>query len=603
MQEIIQKLIFPDDEILRDNYALYYRGLKGCVTSVNGHPVFHLPQFITAEFNTYFNGLSLEKWKRFTSLQSAKLQLTLSGTCTVRLFGCHLQYHEIVKTVYEERHYNFASPTQVQIPVPDVTETMIAFEIAAEGPVTLTDGAFLGEFGTAREIDIAIATTTCRKEVFIKSNIRILKEQILDSSRDLSRHLYIHIVDNGRTLKRSDFPEDDRIELHPNKNTGGSGGYARGMIESLHQKKPVTHVLLMDDDVRVQPESFFKTYELLRHLKPAYQDYFINGTMLYLNQPSIQHEDVGIFREGLYFGGLHRGLNQADLYCCLINEKPFQQDRHYYGAWWYCVIPRDVIKKNGLPLPLFIRCDDMEYGIRCHTGYLTMNGICVWHMGFAGKYNALMDDYMAYRNMLISQAAGGQLDDVSVFHIIHLNIRKHLLRMDYKAAELSLRAVEDFYRGPGFIAQDRGEEILKENGKLVEKMVPLSELGITQQIITGDLMFNPPMRRLEKLLFRITYNGQLIPVPFRRASGMIPCYNDCYTPGRYVFRKTVYAINPENETGYLLHYDRKQFLKLYKRYLRVLLIHKYFGKRIQAHYRRAQKYLVSERFWRKYLEI
>lgn len=50
------------------------------------------------------------------------------------------------------------------------------------------------------------------------------------------------------------------IYYHRNKNVGGSGGFTRGMIESIRQKPKATHVLLMDDDVVVLSESIKRTY-------------------------------------------------------------------------------------------------------------------------------------------------------------------------------------------------------------------------------------------------------------------------------------------------------------------------------------------------------
>ena len=84
-------------------------------------------------------------------------------------------------------------------------------------------------------IKLTIGTTTMKKKAFITKNVKALNEEILSSDDEISCHFHIHVVDNGRTLKREDFPEHPAIALHPNKNVGGSGGFARGMIEALHQ--------------------------------------------------------------------------------------------------------------------------------------------------------------------------------------------------------------------------------------------------------------------------------------------------------------------------------------------------------------------------------
>ena len=41
-----------------------------------------------------------------------------------------------------------------------------------------------------------------------------------------------------------------------------------------------------------------------------------------------------------------------------------------YNAWWMCLIPRAVAEDVGLPLPLFIKWDDAEYGLRARGARL-----------------------------------------------------------------------------------------------------------------------------------------------------------------------------------------------------------------------------------------
>ncbi len=39
-----------------------------------------------------------------------------------------------------------------------------------------------------------------------------------------------------------------------------------------------------------------------------------------------------------------------------------------YNGWWMCLIPTAVIKEIGLSLPLFLKWDDAEYGLRANRG-------------------------------------------------------------------------------------------------------------------------------------------------------------------------------------------------------------------------------------------
>jgi len=40
------------------------------------------------------------------------------------------------------------------------------------------------------------------------------------------------------------------VQLIPNKNVGGSGGFARGLVEAL-QENTYSHFLFMDDDIEL----------------------------------------------------------------------------------------------------------------------------------------------------------------------------------------------------------------------------------------------------------------------------------------------------------------------------------------------------------------
>ena len=45
-----------------------------------------------------------------------------------------------------------------------------------------------------------------------------------------------------------------------------------------------------------------------------------------------------------------------------------------YNGWWMCMIPRQVAEELGQPLPLFIKWDDADYGLRAaEHGYPTVD--------------------------------------------------------------------------------------------------------------------------------------------------------------------------------------------------------------------------------------
>ena len=77
-----------------------------------------------------------------------------------------------------------------------------------------------------------------------------------------------------------------------------------------------------------------------------------------------------------------------------------------FNGWFMCLIPRQVLEEIGLSLPLFIKWDDSEFGLRAkEAGYptVTFPGAAVWHIPWTDKNDAL--DWQAYfhhRNRFIA---------------------------------------------------------------------------------------------------------------------------------------------------------------------------------------------------------
>jgi galactofuranosylgalactofuranosylrhamnosyl-N-acetylglucosaminyl-diphospho-decaprenol beta-1,5/1,6-galactofuranosyltransferase len=124
-----------------------------------------------------------------------------------------------------------------------------------------------------------------------------------------------------------------------------------------------------------------------------------------------------------------------------------------YTGWWMCLIPREVLARNGLPLPLFIKWDDAEYALRAaEHGFptVTLPGAAIWHMPWTDKDDAT--DWTAYfhlRNRLITLALHSPYDVRRALVQDGLrNTFKHLMAMEYSTVALHHRAIEDFLAGP-----------------------------------------------------------------------------------------------------------------------------------------------------------
>ena len=215
-----------------------------------------------------------------------------------------------------------------------------------------------------------------------------------------------------------------------------------------------------------------------------------------------------------------------------------------------------------------------------------------------------MNLYQEIRNLMIGQSASDVYQGVDLLRRVRIYYRDNMLKHDYGAAELVLRAFEDYMKGPEFIMQDKGEAIVKENGKLNQKLKPLEELKGYNVDVYGDPYWDMPRKFIKKWIYRITYNGHRFwPERLLDKQPVIVPFDFGYTPGKMAMKKTYIAVNPMQKTGCVKELDKEKFNELQKRYYRDMNYYKKNNEDIRKRYRHAQKTLTSEAFWRKYLEI
>ncbi|MCQ2081971.1 MAG: hypothetical protein MJZ11_09955 [Lachnospiraceae bacterium] len=617
MRVNVQNILFPTEAKLEDNLArqMFFKGNGGYYDREYG--MLSIGECNVFDFATYFNAISYAKWKKYTEFDDMKLTLDIEGKGIIKIIGYHFNnYNVSERDELNTYRYENDERGKVVIDIPNNFNTIVGFEILSDSRTVIYGGYYIANFKDElfRNVELCLATTTCKKEEYIKRNILVLKDNIFDSSTSIEdeeifdidnhfkKHFYVHVIDNGRTLDTSEL-SSCHIQVHPNKNVGGSGGFARGMIESMEQSPKATHVLLMDDDVLILPESIRKTFILLSFIKEEYKESFISGAMFLMDQMQCQHEDIGTLTKDAVFLSLKGRLFMDIRDHVLINEGDFYNTDYKYCAWWYCCIPVGVIEKHGLPLPLFIRGDDVEYGMRCKPDIISMNGICVWHLGFENKFNPAMDWYQQSRNMLIDKAVGSFPEDVNVIKYVQNAYRHEIRRFNYNGARTVLKALEDFLKGPEFIEEDLGEKILIQNNKLNEVYKPLNEYE-DYEFDLRKVGGNPGYSRLKRYWYGITNNGQRFCMDVKKSmEPELIMFNSDYQPGKYLGRNVLYAVNPWMKTAAIRRKNISEYKKINRKWRNT--IRKYNREYVSlcSEYRLHMEKLVSIDFWKKYLGI
>lgn len=565
------------------------------------------------DFLTYFNCCSVAKWRKYANVQKVLLHLELSGDVATLQFNgmAHKDSHPSV--LMEGRRLlggikQEDGHTVFEIEVPFTDKDIVGFVLQVRGIAYLHDAFYYTEVDEMdiNSVKLALSTTTFKKEEYIVPNIELVKQEVLGSNDPVAKAFHMFVVDNGCTLD-SDALTDDGVTVLPNKNVGGAGGFARGMMETIASSEGFTHILLMDDDVKVSAESLKRTYNLLALAQGKYKDAFINGAMLAIEKPNLQFEDVSyVIKSGAY-----RRVKWEKIYIDQVediaeNESIDVEVKNAYGAWWYSCIPLKAVRESGLPLPLFVRCDDVEYGMRIKPTYMTMNGICVWHEGFEGRFRPSVDCYQYIRNFMVMMAMDDCASEKMFVARWERNIRLHMRTLEYDTVELFLDGMEDYLKGPEYLASVSGEELMKKNGAKNEKLVPVEDFDpeMIASMKHSSRAFGGKSHVGQFLRFwrTLPYDRHLLPDALLRDKPEAVFYSglSVLSP-RSMATKTLVAFDLEGKNAAVRRMDRARYRELMERFERLKKEHKERSAEVRAAYKAAKPWLTSWDFWNEYL--
>ena len=422
-----------------------------------------------ASFATYFNAFPASYWKRWTTVTDLELGVEIEGPGTVVVYRSTASgstQRVAVDTTTEGEPRSLTFPLSL---TPFGDGGWYWFDLVAGAtPLTLRSAAWrLPAPGTDHpRVPVTPGTATLAITTFNRpSYLLALLRQLASSPAAMHVLDEVLVVDQGTALVRDQpgFGEVEnalagRLRVLEQANVGGSGGFSRGMAEVLERGRS-RYALLLDDDVSCEPESIVRavTFADLCRVPTV-----VGGHMFSLYARSTLHSMGEVVKRWRFWWDAAPHVQpDHDLSRTGLRETPWMHRRIDvdYNGWWMCLIPVVVMGDIGLALPLFIKWDDAEYGLRAgKAGYPTvsMPGVGLWHVPWSEKDDAL--DWQAYfhqRNRLVAAllhspyAHGGRLVRESLYHQV-----KHLLAMQYSVADLRLMAIADVLRGPGHMHAD-----------------------------------------------------------------------------------------------------------------------------------------------------
>ena len=256
---ILQNICFPDSEIC-DVEEMYYHRQKNRMI-----------------FDGYFNMFSLAKWVEYTVIRDFHLALKLSTKAKVLIFDQDGLLQEGICDNQSDIALSFKKTSQC-----------IWFAVEPlKGSTVSVSGYYYTDLDPVHTVHLAGDICTYKREKYLIHNLQLLTKTLIENSQcSLYHNFELFVVDNGQTLRKEDV-ESDHIFLFPNENSGGSGGFTRGLIEINRAKDRLglTHMIFMDDDAVLCPESFIRTQAVLSYVNEKYGRACVSGAMLRLNQP------------------------------------------------------------------------------------------------------------------------------------------------------------------------------------------------------------------------------------------------------------------------------------------------------------------------------
>ncbi|WP_374311245.1 glycosyltransferase [Microbacterium sp.] len=405
-------------------------------------------------FGTYFNAFPASYWQHWTAVRDVTLTVRTAGPATILVYRSN---GDGVRQRLETREVEGNTTSTFDLVLDRYNDGgFIWFDIVADEKTAVFEGA---QWSTPQEPvrtgKASIGITTFNKPDYCVETLQSLAESP-DVLEVVDR---IFLVDQGtqRVEAQDGFGGvaealGETLQVITQPNLGGSGGFSRAMSETLARPES-DFVQLLDDDVRVEPESIRRSVVFGRYATTP----TIVGAHMFdlLDRPKLHAWAEVVDEAPFMWRALYQEKLPHDFSVANLRQSPLLHMRldADYNGWWMCLIPVSIIREIGLALPAFIKWDDAEYCLRARdAGYPTvsMPGVALWHVSWVGKDDTI--DWQAYfhaRNRIVAgllhshAPRGGTLPR----HSRRVDL-KHLMMMQYYPVALRHQALRDILSGP-----------------------------------------------------------------------------------------------------------------------------------------------------------
>ncbi len=589
--QVLQTLPWPPLSVGEDLTKMYFRSTK----PVTWSPIFGLYDLGPSDvidLSTYFGAFSLTSWCSLSGIDEVVLRIKISGSAKIRIV--HFKPAETQEVLAEKVITNNPSSdgnwTEIVLgnlsgkegilyPVITVLEERTNIE-ALEYATTQTP---------CSEVRMAIIMPTFKREVFVQRNIEKISKILPDYKGSIS----LIVIDNGKTLNIDPLPPE--VTLIPNGNFGGSGGFSRGLLEALDDPRHFTHFLFCDDDIEMEIETIRRTFAIWQYLG---DESVLGGAMLSLSKKDSIVAVGGFYNSETCSLVLPPPMSSSLLPNLIDHDLP--RSTNYFG-WWYFSFSRSVYDLIGMPLPIFVRGDDVEYGIRISKRpikYVTLLGCGVWHEDFMKKKITLVMDFYSTRNMKIINILYGQRSLRTLLFKALEYVFNNLLLYRYTQARIYLYSWADFLKGPEHI-MEQFRSAPDFHLQLMKDYQLESVEGFKKQPVENPDSPLPTPFYL-KILILLTINGHLLPGFLFRggASQRVEDYGSFKLKNIFRFKNVIYY-DENTDKGYIHRHDKGAFFSIVFEAVRLSIRTLMVFTSLKKRYQDAFPQMTSEEYWRE----
>lgn len=411
---------------------------------------------------SYFNAFPASYWRAHTGVRQIRLLLTATGSGVITLFKSNCR--GLSSPVGHLRAHGRKDPETLSLVIPltgVVDGGWVWFEADADAgtPLTLSDASWQVP-SAARKAPApgmaSIVITTFNRERYCLRQLSTLA-----AAPDLlGRVSAIRCIDQGTrpVSGQPGFPAirdglGEKLQYIRQRNLGGSGGFSRGMIETLDAGDG-SSALLLDDDAIIEPESLLRAIQFEDYVR---RPTIVGAGMLHLDDRSVLYTQAERFDTRTL---LHEQyVTNHDFAVSPLASSPALHRRvdSGYNGWWMSLIPAAVMRKIGFALPCFLKFDDIDYSARAaENGFPTVSlpGVAIWHQAWHGKNESRSwQEYYNQRNrymyaLLHCGKANRHVPMILLRHCTGMG-----LGFIYSGIALDRLALKDLLRGPEWIVR------------------------------------------------------------------------------------------------------------------------------------------------------